>query len=46
MQSDSPRGVQAAPESQIHSSSTEKHEIFLKNIISLTSIQVKFLPRN
>lgn len=46
MQSESPRAVQAAPKSQIRSISAEKHEIFLKNIISLTSIQVRFLPRN
>lgn len=42
MHSDSPRGVWAAPKNQIHSISIEKHEIFLKNIISLTSIQVRF----
>lgn len=44
--SDAPSGVWAASQNQTHRISTEKHEIFLKTIISLASIQVRFLPQN
>lgn len=39
-------GFWAASQNQTHHISTEKGEIFLKTIISLTSIQVTFLPQN
>lgn len=44
--SDAPSGVWAASQNQTHCISIEKHEIFLKTIISLSSIQVRFLPQN